>query len=195
MIVGLRHALNRLGPRTPRSSPGFVWPCRDQRAAPSRDRLHRGAKAPVQRAPSPLRPSPVLARRLFAGSGRQGTRRRTGPDRPHRVGERDERQFRIDECFGQVLFRSFCTFHTDLLFRVVGHSDKDVSHYESDHEEDDPEPVQAGGVEPPAADPLRPEPANQARLCRHASSVKATRARSRARSAPRAHRLFSSRMI
>ena len=62
---------------------------------------------------STVRPFPVRTRRLFAGSGRQGTRRRTGPDRPHRVRERDEKQFRI-ECFGQVLFRSFRIFHTDL---------------------------------------------------------------------------------
>jgi hypothetical protein len=48
-----------------------------------------------------------------------------------------------------------------------------VNNCENEHVEDEQEPVQTTGVEPPAGDPLRPEPRSRVRLTlpREASSV------------------------
>ena len=102
-------------------------------------------------------------RRGFAdllGSGRQGTRRRTSSDRPHRTDERKRKLFWHLKCCWLILD---CFRHENPL--CLGRKARnDVNDYENEHVEDEQEPVQARGVEPPAGDPLRPEPRSRVRL-------------------------------
>lgn len=128
--------------------------------------LRRGYGTPFPPLPPSIVGRPALrlvggsepSRHMLGGSGRQGTRRDTGSDRPHRVDDGEKEQVRFVECCHLILVRFF---HVDLL-GCVGSKVRCncVSHGECDHEEDDQEPVSGEEGKPQAADPLRPEPAN-----------------------------------
>jgi hypothetical protein len=91
--------------------------------------------------------------RLFTSSGRQGSGRNTGSDRPYRCDNRTE-NLMIRTIF-DLLFHGY-------LPAFIPKDLKKMSGYKSPKKGDEPEPVQAN--EPHADDPLRPQPVNFPKL-------------------------------
>jgi len=112
-------------------------------------------KAEVPRCWRAASPPNLPTHKSFPDSGRQGTRHRTGSDRPRCSGKGTKKPIWSVWCSRTTPVH----FHQNLLF--VGRKDRGcVRNSESKHEEDEQEPVHAEGLEPPAADTLRPEPWN-----------------------------------